>query len=79
MPGMSLSSPRWTYQASLRKISRASLFKQEVETDLGTFNEEGFGMGLYIVSELLYKYNFQITVQGELDQGSLFVIRSQTN
>ena len=39
------------------------LFKKDVDTELGTNNEEGFGIGLYIVSELLHKYNFNITVE----------------
>jgi two-component system, sensor histidine kinase and response regulator len=51
------------------------LFKKEVDTELGTSNEEGFGMGLYIVSELLYKYSFKISVVSNYNKGSLFVVQ----
>lgn len=51
-----------------------SLFVSEVDTDLGTKNEEGFGMGLYIVSELLLKYQHKIEVSSGIDEGSEFVI-----
>jgi two-component system, sensor histidine kinase and response regulator len=51
------------------------LFKKEVNTQLGTNNEEGFGMGLYILSELLHKYNYTIAVESELNKGSCFTIK----
>jgi signal transduction histidine kinase len=50
------------------------LFKKEVDTELGTNNEEGFGMGLYILHELLHKYNYKIAVESELNKGSRFTI-----
>ncbi len=50
------------------------LFIKEVDTSLGTNNEEGFGIGLYIVSELLYKYGYSISVESEKEKGSVFII-----
>ncbi len=40
-----------------------ALFKSDVVSQLGTRNEAGFGMGLYIVFELLHKYNCQIKAE----------------
>ncbi|MES2760960.1 MAG: tetratricopeptide repeat protein [Bacteroidota bacterium] len=50
------------------------LFKQQVSSDAGTQKEQGFGMGLYIVSELLYKYNYTITAESKLTEGTIFTI-----
>lgn len=50
------------------------LFRQEIDTELGTNNEEGFGIGLYIVAELLNKYAYQIHVQSEENEGARFTI-----
>lgn len=50
------------------------LFKKEVDTELGTHNEEGFGMGLYILHELLHKYNYKISVESQINKGSCFTI-----
>lgn len=52
-----------------------NLFKREIETVLGTNNEEGFGIGLYIVSELLNKYHYHISVESEENAGTKFIIR----
>lgn len=54
------------------------LFKKEVDTSLGTNNEEGFGMGLYIVSELLYKYNHIILVNSKVNVGTIFIVKPKT-
>jgi signal transduction histidine kinase len=54
-----------------------NLFKQEIDTGLGTNNEEGFGIGLYIVSELLNKYHYQITVESTENLGTQFFIREK--
>jgi signal transduction histidine kinase len=51
-----------------------ALFKSDVISKLGTKNEAGFGMGLYIVSELLHKYNCQVKVESIENKGSTFVI-----
>ncbi len=51
------------------------LSNREVDTGLGTNNEEGFGIGLYIVSELLYKYGFKISVESQEGVGSCFFIQ----
>lgn len=50
------------------------LFKQEVDTGLGTNNEEGFGMGLYLLSELLRKYGYTIIASNELAGETRFSI-----
>jgi signal transduction histidine kinase len=52
----------------------ANLFKNEVVSSFGTHNEPGFGMGLYIISELLYKYKATVTVKSELNKGTIFTI-----
>ncbi len=51
-----------------------SLFKQQVNSDAGTQKEQGFGMGLYIVSELLYKYNYTIIADSKIGEGTIFTI-----
>ncbi len=58
----------------MTKEKTGQLFTSEVDTDLGTKNEEGFGMGLYIISELLLKYNHKIEVVSKQNQGSEFSI-----
>ncbi len=55
--------------------TKNKLFIKEVDTELGTNNEEGFGMGLYILNELLHKYNYKITVESELNKGACFTIQ----
>lgn len=52
----------------------ATLFKSEVISSFGTQNEPGFGMGLYIVSELLHKYKVTIAVQSQLQKGTTFIL-----
>ncbi|MCC6372196.1 MAG: tetratricopeptide repeat-containing sensor histidine kinase [Bacteroidia bacterium] len=54
------------------------LFKKEVDTGLGTANEEGFGMGLYIVSELLHKYKHSIEVVSSEGKGTSFIIKANS-
>jgi two-component system, sensor histidine kinase PdtaS len=51
------------------------LFTKDVISSFGTNREPGFGMGLYIVHELLYKYNSTITVGTEIDKGSTFSVK----
>lgn len=51
------------------------LFKKEVVSTFGTNREPGFGIGLYIVSELLYKYKCKIKVESELNKGTQFTIQ----
>ena len=60
----------------MNKDLQNNLFKSEVETRLGSNNEEGFGMGLYIVSELLNKYDFKISVESEIEKGTIFSMQS---
>jgi signal transduction histidine kinase len=50
------------------------LFNKDVISSFGTNNEPGFGIGLYIVHELLYKYNCSIRVQSELEKETIFTI-----
>jgi signal transduction histidine kinase len=54
------------------KINR--LFRQDVMSTLGTSNEPGFGMGLYIVAELLHKYKCSITVRSRPGNGATFIV-----
>lgn len=54
--------------------TQSKLFKKEVNPELGTSNEEGFGVGLYIVSELLNKYQFKIQFESKPGNGSCFSI-----
>lgn len=61
----------------ISQSKKNKLFKQEIDTELGTNNEEGFGLGLYIVAELLNKYNYQISVESEENSGTLFTIREK--
>lgn len=50
------------------------LFNKDVISSFGTNKEPGFGIGLYIVHELLYKYNCSIRVQSELEKETIFTI-----
>jgi two-component system, sensor histidine kinase and response regulator len=50
------------------------LFKSDVMSQLGTKNEAGFGIGLYIVSELLHKYHGHIKVNSKENEGSQFIV-----
>jgi signal transduction histidine kinase len=50
------------------------LFNKDVISSFGTNKEPGFGIGLYIVHELLYKYNCSIRVQSELEKETVFTI-----
>jgi signal transduction histidine kinase len=52
----------------------AQLFRQQVNPEIGTNREEGFGIGLYIVSELLYKYNYTISTESKPGAGTSFFI-----
>ncbi|PBQ32689.1 hypothetical protein CNR22_13200 [Sphingobacteriaceae bacterium] len=52
----------------------AQLFNNQVNAAVGTNKEEGFGIGLYIVSELLYKYGFTISVESVPGEGAAFQI-----
>lgn len=50
------------------------LFNKDVISSFGTNKEPGFGIGLYIVHELLYKYNCNINVHSELEKETTFTI-----
>lgn len=63
------------YGKGMSEYTKSKLFVKEVTTELGTNNEEGFGMGLYILNELLHKYNYKITVESDLNKGACFTIR----
>lgn len=52
----------------------AQLFKKDVVPSIGTNFENGYGMGLYIVAELLQKYGGRIEVESEIDKGTSFII-----
>jgi len=53
---------------------QALLFSGQVNSGLGTNKEEGFGIGLYIVSELVYKYGFELKVESKEGEGTSFKI-----
>ncbi len=53
---------------------QALLFTGQVNAGIGTNKEEGFGIGLYIVSELVYKYGFEIKVESKPNEGTSFKI-----
>ena len=57
--------------------TKNKLFIKEVDTELGTKNEEGFGIGLYILHELLHKYNYKIGVESAVNKGSSFTIQKK--
>lgn len=52
----------------------SQLFNKDVISSFGTNREPGFGIGLYIVHELLYKYNCSIRVESELEKETIFTI-----
>lgn len=62
------------FGVGINKETLEKLFKQEVDTGLGTNNEEGFGMGLYLLSELLRKYGYTIIASNELAGETRFSI-----
>lgn len=51
-----------------------NLFLKDVEASLGTWQEAGFGLGMYITSELLHRYGGHIKAQGHKDGGTEFMI-----
>lgn len=62
------------FGVGMSKEKAAQLFKKDVVPSIGTNYENGFGMGLYIVAELLQKYGGSISVESELDKGTKFII-----
>lgn len=62
------------YGVGMSKEKATQLFKKDVVPSIGTNYENGFGMGLYIVAELLQKYGGQIAVDSEIDKGTKFMI-----
>ncbi|MEQ1732263.1 MAG: HAMP domain-containing sensor histidine kinase [Bacteroidia bacterium] len=50
------------------------LFTTDVVSAFGTQQEPGFGMGLYLVHELLHKHHCTIAVSSQLQQGSTFTV-----
>ncbi len=48
------------------------LFNGTVKSQLGTFNETGFGLGLYITYELIHKFGGKIWVENNQPVGSVF-------
>lgn len=62
------------FGVGINKETIEKLFKQEVDTGLGTNNEEGFGMGLYLLSELLRKYGYSIKASSKQGDNTCFSI-----
>ncbi|MCW3084598.1 MAG: hypothetical protein JWP12_1964 [Bacteroidetes bacterium] len=50
------------------------LFKEAVGNKLGTSNETGFGLGLYMTYELVHKSNGKIMVKSEQGKGTIFIL-----
>lgn len=50
------------------------LFKAAVGNRLGTSNETGFGLGLYMTYELVHKSNGRISLKSEPGKGSIFIL-----
>lgn len=48
------------------------LFSGTLQSELGTFNETGFGLGLYITHELVQKFNGLIMVDSRENSGTVF-------
>ena len=48
------------------------LFNGTVKSKLGTFNETGFGLGLYITYELITKFGGKILVEKNTPTGTVF-------
>ncbi len=55
---------------------KEQLFKQPVFSQMGTEQETGFGIGLYITSELLKRIGWKISFISEKDKGSSFFVHS---
>jgi signal transduction histidine kinase len=64
--------------AGMSPETAAQLFRRQVNPEQGTHLEEGFGIGLYIVSELLYKYGFTISVTSSIGKGATFAVEPAT-
>lgn len=48
------------------------LFGGTVKSELGTFNETGFGLGLYITNELIHKFKGTIWAESRENSGTVF-------
>ncbi|MBL7932440.1 MAG: tetratricopeptide repeat-containing sensor histidine kinase [Bacteroidia bacterium] len=48
------------------------LFGGTVKSEMGTFNETGFGLGLYITNELIHKFKGTIWVESRENSGTVF-------
>lgn len=50
------------------------LFRQRISPGLGTLQESGFGLGLYLSYELIQKYGGQLSAENNEDAGCTFII-----
>ena len=58
--------------AGINEKTINELFNGTVQSRLGTSNETGFGLGLYITHELIHKFNGKIWVEKNLPSGTVF-------
>lgn len=60
------------FGAGMNEKTINHLFNGTVQSKLGTFNETGFGLGLYITHELINKFNGRIWVEKNNPTGTIF-------
>jgi signal transduction histidine kinase len=61
------------YGVGLNSDQLNELFTGKGRSNLGTFNETGFGLGLYITFELINKFSGKIWVEKNEPKGSVFI------
>ena len=60
------------FGAGMNEKTINHLFNGTVQSKLGTFNETGFGLGLYITHELINKFNGSIWIEKNNPTGTIF-------
>ena len=57
------------------EFSNNKIFKEKVNTTYGTNGETGFGIGLFIVNNLLEKNGKSISYSNNIPKGTIFTIQ----